>query len=62
MLIELIEMLLGAVHEFVSPEFIPLVDAIAVPVYVGIILIFICCLICRLGSQLCRTVWGGNRQ
>ena len=38
-MVDFIEMLLGAIYQFVAPEYVDMVTAIAVPVYVGIILI-----------------------
>jgi hypothetical protein len=42
MLNETIDILLGCIHERVSADYLPLVDAIFVPSAVGIILISVC--------------------
>lgn len=47
MINELVNYLLGAVHEFVSPEYWLIVDAVCVPIFVIIILICVCSLVCR---------------
>lgn len=52
MINDLINYLLGAVHQFVSSEYWLLVDAICVPVFVTIILICVCSLACRALSAL----------
>lgn len=42
MLVEFIGMILGAVHEYVPEQYIPIVDAITAPVVAVVILIFCC--------------------
>lgn len=56
MLNELIGILLGCVHEYVDPEFIPLVDAIFTPCAVGVILICVCVLCARSLTALAHVV------
>jgi hypothetical protein len=42
MLNETIDILLGCIHERVTAEYLPLVDAFFVPSAVGVVLIFVC--------------------
>lgn len=42
MLNETIDILLGCIHERVSTEYLPIVDAIFVPSAVGVVLIAVC--------------------
>lgn len=42
MLNDLIGMILGAVHEYITPEYIPIVDSIVAPVVACTMLIFCC--------------------
>lgn len=56
MLNDLIYILLGCIHEYVQPEFIPLVDAIFVPSAVGVILILCCVLTARTLSVFGRVL------
>lgn len=61
MLNELIEILLGCVHEYVQPDFIPLVDAIFVPSAVGVILITCCVLSARTLSAFAKVVTSSSK-
>lgn len=56
MLNELIGILLGCIHKYVSPEYIPLVDAIFVPSATGVILITCCVLSARTLSAFAKVV------
>lgn len=61
MLNDLIGILLGCIHYFVDPEFIPLVDAIFVPSATGIILITCCILSARTLSAFARVLSRSDR-
>lgn len=61
MLNELIGILLGCVHEYVQPDFIPIVDAIFVPSAVGVILITCCVLCARTLSAFARVITSSSK-
>lgn len=61
MLNELIGILLGCIHEYVQPDFIPLVDAIFVPSAVGVILITCCVLCARTLSAFARVITSSSK-
>ena len=48
-------------HEYVQPEFIPLVDAIFVPSAVGVILITCCVLSARTLSAFAKVVTSSSK-
>lgn len=55
MLNDLIAMLLGCVHEFVSPDYWGVVDAAFVPVAVTVILVCVCSLCARAVTALAHS-------
>lgn len=62
MMIDFIRACLGAIHEFVSPEYIPLVDAITAPIIV-VILVGFSCGISVIGVRaIIRAIWSGVRK
>lgn len=54
MLQELIEILIGLFPEYIDPVFLPIVYAVAVPVFTLVILITVCVLT----VSIFRAVWG----
>lgn len=59
MLVEFIGMVLGAVHEYVTPEYIPIVDAITAPVIAVVIVIFCCAVSVFFVRAVVRSIWSG---
>lgn len=59
MLVQFIGMILGAVHEYVTPEFIPIVDAVVAPAVAIIILIFCCAVSVFFVRAVVRALWSG---
>lgn len=59
MLNEFIGILLGCVHYFVTEEYIPLVDAIAVPVFLALILVFLFGSSIFILKTIIRAIWSG---
>lgn len=59
MLVEFIGMILGAVHEYVAPEYIPVVDAVTAPVIAVVILIFCCVVSVFFVRAVVRSIWSG---
>ena len=56
MLNNLIGILLGCIHEYVQPDYIPLVDAVFVPSATDVILITCCVLTARTLSAFAKVV------
>lgn len=59
MLVDFIGMILGAVHEYVIPEYIPIVDAVLAPAVAVIILIFCCVVSVVFVRAVVRSIWSG---
>lgn len=59
MLVEFIGMILGAVHPYVAPEYIPVVDAVLAPTVAVIILIFCCAVSVFFVRSVVRSIWSG---
>lgn len=58
MLNEFIEILLGCIHEYVNSDYWHIVDAISVPVFVFVILVFSCVLVARAFTAVHRSISG----
>lgn len=59
MMIEFLDACLGAIHEFVAPEYIPLVDAVTTPVLVVILVGFTCGISVTGVRAIVRAIWSG---
>lgn len=59
MLIDFVRACLGAIHEFVSPEYIPIVDAITAPTIVVTMVIFSCAISLHTARSVIRSLWSG---
>lgn len=60
MLVDFIGMILGAIHEYVTPEYIPIVDAVTAPVVAVVILIFCCSVSVFFVRAVVRAIWSGG--
>lgn len=58
-LVEFIGMILGAVHEYVPEQYIPIVDAVTAPTIAVIILIFCCAVSVFFVRAVVRSIWSG---
>lgn len=59
MLNDFIYMVLGSIHQFVSEQYIPIVDAVVAPVVAVVIVIF-CCIISAIAVRsILRAIWSG---
>lgn len=59
MLVDFIGMVLGAIHEYVVDEYIPIVDAVAAPVIAVVIVIFCCAVSVFFVRAVVRALWSG---